>query len=89
MAKRYVVCKMAIVLLPPLFLSNKTNNCKSDWVGIANLTKHCLTISPKESKAVGDKCEVFECVLVEADRRLGRERETSFANIIGPANQDC
>ena len=52
MVKRYVVCKMAIVLLPPFFLPNKTNNCKGDWVGVANLTKHCLTISPNELKAL-------------------------------------
>ena len=30
----------------------RTNNYKSDWVGIASLTKHCLTISPKEPKAL-------------------------------------
>ena len=31
--------------------------------------------------------DVFECVLVEADRRLGRERETSFADIFSPQSK--
>ena len=52
MVRRYVVCKIAMVLLPPFFLPKRTNNCKNDWVGIASLTKHCLTISPKEPKAL-------------------------------------
>ena len=79
MVRRYVVCKMALVLLPTFFLPNKTKHCKSDWAGVASMTKHCLAISPKESKS-----DVFECVLVEADRRLGRQRETNFSNIFGP-----
>ena len=83
MVRRYVVCKMVIVLFPSFFLPHRTNNCKSDWVGVAKLTKHCLAISPKESKALSGEGDVFECVLVEADRRLGRERETSFAHIFG------
>ena len=74
---------MAIVLLPPIFLPNNTNNCKSDWVGIANLTKHCLAISPKESKSVVQE----EGVLVEADRRLGREKQ--LGEHFRPANPDC
>ena len=42
-SQRYVVCRIAMVLFPPFF-------CESDWVGIASLTKHCQTISPKEPK---------------------------------------
>ena len=55
MVRRYVVCTMAFVLLPPFVLPNRTNICKNDWVGIANLIKHCLTISPKESEALSGR----------------------------------
>ena len=36
MVRRYVVCRIAIVLFPPFFSPNKTSNRKSDWVGIAS-----------------------------------------------------
>ena len=55
MVRRYVVCEMAIVLRPRFFLPSRTKSCKSGLVGMANLTKHCLTISPKESKASSKK----------------------------------
>ena len=44
-----------MVLLPPFFLPNKTESCNSDSVGMANLTKHCLMISSKESKQLSSR----------------------------------
>ena len=46
-----MVRKMAIVLLPPFFLPNRSGNCKSDSVGMANLAKLCQTISSSEARA--------------------------------------
>ena len=47
-----MVCKMAIVLLPPFLCPTRPAIAKSDGVGIATWTKHCLTISLQESKAL-------------------------------------
>ena len=47
MVRRNVVCKMAKVLLPPFSYPTRPNVVK---VGVANLTKHCLLISPKDPK---------------------------------------
>ena len=74
MVRRYVVCKMAIVLLPPFLLPNRTNNCKSDGVGIANLTKTLSDdLAQRVQGVVREEGDVCERVLVETDSRLGWE----------------
>ena len=83
-----MVCKMAIVLLPPFFFQSRTNNCKGDGGWYCQLDKTLSDdLAQRIQGVVRDECDVCECVLIETDRRLGRERETSFANIFGPQIQ--
>ena len=69
-----MVCKMAIVLLPPLLLPNRTSNCKSDSVGMANLAKLCQTNSPSETRALSGKQSRKECWLRPIAVLDGKER---------------
>ena len=59
---------MAMVLLPPFFLPNKTKSCKSDLVGKANLTKHSKALLGRSAMSV-KTCWSRPIVVVDGKER--------------------